>query len=331
MTAHFPDIDTLRSALTLATRAPSVHNTQPWRWKLGDQSLNIYADPDRQLRRTDPDRRDLLVSCGASLHHAVVGLAALGWGAKVLRFPNSAEPEHLAAVEVCRQEPGETDIRLAAAIPQRRTDRRYYGQWPVPFVDIALIGVRAARMGVLMRHVEMSINMRAIVARSVSEHLRDAQYLQELTTWSGRYASDAGVPARSAPASDPQAVLPGRVFAGAVLKQSVPAATGDGAVLLALATGTDSDQDRLRAGEATSLALLTSTSLGLASCPVTEPLEIAPTREAIRDEVFDGADYPQMMLRVGWAPIGADPLPSTPRRPLTEVVSMLDGSALPGL
>jgi nitroreductase len=102
----------------------------------------------------------------------------------------------------------------------------------------------------------------------------------------------------------------------------------DHAVLVALGTSADGDVDRLRAGEATSMALLTSTSLGLSSCPVTEPLEVAETREAIRSEVFGGTDYPQMMLRIGWAPVGADPLPSTPRRPLNEVISTLDGVVL---
>ena len=96
--------------------------------------------------------------------------------------------------------------------------------------------------------------------------------------------------------------------------------------LLSLALGTkdDSALARLRAGEATSLVLLTATALGLASCPVTEPLEIAETREAVKTDVFGVSGFPQMLLRVGWAPVNADPLPSTPRRPLSDVVDWLD-------
>ena len=77
---------------------------------------------------------------------------------------------------------------------------------------------------------------------------------------------------------------------------------------------------RLRAGEATSVVLLTATAMGLASCPITEPLEIGETREAIRADVFGDSGYPQMLLRVGWAPINADPLPATPRRDLGDFV-----------
>ena len=72
--------------------------------------------------------------------------------------------------------------------------------------------------------------------------------------------------------------------------------------------------------------LLTATALGLASCPITEPLEIAKTREDVRADIFDHKEYPQMLLRVGWAPVNADPLPSTPRWPLANIAKRLDGS-----
>jgi nitroreductase len=85
---------------------------------------------------------------------------------------------------------------------------------------------------------------------------------------------------------------------------------------------------QLRAGEATSLVLLTATALGLASCPITEPLEIAETRAAVGADVFGAEGHVQMLLRIGWAPVNADPLPSTSRHSLSEVVARLDGSPL---
>ena len=104
-------------------------------------------------------------------------------------------------------------------------------------------------------------------------------------------------------------------------------AADDNAVALALlGTRDDDDLTRLRAGEATSLVLLAATALGLASRPITEPLEIPETRKAVRAEIFELNEFPQMLLRVGWAP-NADPLPSTPRWPLADVVTRLDGSA----
>lgn len=325
LAVRFPDSETVRAALALAIRAPSVHNSQPWHWKIGAESLHLYADRSRHLPVIDSDRRDMLISCGMALHHAVVGLAALGWRAKVHRIPDPANPDHLASLELVPQEPTSADIALAAAIPQRRTDRRHYSFWPVSLSDIATMGARVARMGIVMRRVEMSIDIRAIVEEAVRRHRNDPAYLAEIAEWTGRHASPVGIPERNIPESDPAARLPGRLFAGAGLSQPPHTpALQDRGVLLALGTAADDDVARLRAGEASSLLLLTATSCGLASCPVSEPLEVGETRDEVREEVFGGQQYPQMMFRVGWAAVGAEPLPSTPRLPLDAVVSTLE-------
>lgn len=321
MNARFPDAGTVRTALTLATRAPSVHNTQPWRWRVDATSLHLYSDASLQLSNTDPDGRDLILSCGATLNHCVIALAALGWQAKVVRLPNPADPSHLAAIGLLPLAADQLDIMLAAAIPRRRTDRRHYSFWPVPIGDIALMAARAARNGVTLRQVDATDKLNKIVAQSVWIHATNHDYLAELTAWSGRYASVAGVPARNTPASDPNAAIPSRVFAAPALAMPADSSPDDdNAVMLVLGTQTDDRLAWLRAGEATSVVLLTATAMGLASCPVTEPLEIAETREAVRCDVFDASGYPQMLLRAGWAPINADPLPSTPRRDLSDVV-----------
>lgn len=320
MNARFPDAATVRTALTLASRAPSVHNTQPWRWRVDAAGLHLHADTDRQLPNTDPDGRDLILSCGTALHHCVVAFAAVGWRSTVARLPDATERGHLATIELSPHPADFVDIALAAAIPRRRTDRRHYSSWPVPMGDIALMAARAARTGVTLCQVEDIDSLHEIVAQSVRDHLTQG-YLAELTEWSGRFFSVAGVPAHNAPLPDPQAKIPSRLFAGAALPMAPDSSSADdNAVVLALGTRRDDRLAQLRAGEATSAVLLTATSTGLASCPVTEPLETAETREAVRSDIFGDGHYPQMLLRVGWAPINADPLPATPRRDLDDFV-----------
>ena len=285
MDANFPDPEALRAVLTLATKAPSVNNSQPWRWRIGPDSLHLYADApaDADARhhvpRTDAERRDLLLSCGSALHHCTVGLAAMGWLASIDRLPDPADPDHLAAIEMVRRPPGELDVMLAAAIGRRRTDRRNYNSWPVPWGDIALMGARAARAGVMLRQIDLLPRRRDLVID----------------------------PGRNNPDSPPGE---------------------DNAVMVALGTENDDDLARLRAGEATSLVLLSATAMGLASCLVTDPLEVDETREAVRADTFGGSGHPQMLVRVGWAPVNADPLPATPRRSLPEVADWSNDGAI---
>ena len=219
MHTQFPDTETVREVLTLATRAPSIYNTQPWRWRVDSTSLHLYSDPGMQLPNTDPDGRDLMLSCGVALSHCVIAFAAMGWHAEVHRLPDPADPSHLAAIEMRPHTADHTDITLAAAIPRRRTDRRHYSSWPVHAGDIALMGARAARMGVMLRRVDALDKLNAIVVQAVRGHAADRDYLAELTMWSGRYGSRAGVPARNTPIPDRTAAIPGRVFAAPVLAQ----------------------------------------------------------------------------------------------------------------
>lgn len=331
MDTDFPDPETLRAVLTLATHAPSVHNSQPWHWVVGPDRLHLYADPARHLRQADPDRRDLLLSCGAALHHCTVALAAMGWRAVVERLPDPADRTLLATIEVARRPPEDLDVMLAAAITRRRTDRRTYSSWPVPWGDIALMGARAARAGVMLRQIDLLPRLHETIIESASRHAADPDYLAELSAWSGRYGSLAGVPARNTPEPDRAAAVPARVFAGPALRQPPhTSAAEDRAVLIALGTEADDDLSRLRAGEATSLVLLSATAMGLATCPVTEPLEIPQTREAVRADVFGRTGYPQMLLRVGWAAVDAEPLPATPRRPLPDVAEGLRDGVIAG-
>ncbi len=329
MRPGLPDENTVRSAIALAIRAPSVHNSQPWRWRVGDSSIHLYADWSRHLTAIDPDGRDLVVSCGASLHHLRVALAALGWGTIVHRVPNPNEPEHLAAIEVFERRPDPDDIPLVSAIPRRRTDRRLYSSWPVPAALLDQLGEYALKEGAVARTAaDPGLRHRLVSAMAEADRLQrsNVDYQSELSLWSGRHAgSSEGVPAASTPfIYEGYGDVPMRHFGTPGLAQPKEAyADTDAGALLVLGTTTDDLTARLRAGEAASAVLLWATSFGFATCPLTQGLEVPSARDELRTAVFDNLLYPQMILRLGWAHINAEPLPATPRRPLTEIFDHL--------
>lgn len=323
MTATTVDPRTVRRALELAARAPSVHNTQPWRWRIGDGFVELLADEGRRLRATDQDGRDLMMSCGAALHHLRVALAAEGVDTTVRRLPDPAHRELLARVEL---HPGGgrnsgVDPEQASAITLRRTDRRRFDGWSVPDSIVAQFEQHAVAQGAILRPVteEMALHtLYAAIRAAAAEHDEDAVVEAELIAWTGLHGGDAGVPAANIPVPGRRSGgPPERRFAGAELAER-GAVSPDSATLLVIGTSSDDRLSQLRAGEAASAVLLQATLAGMSSSPLTEPLEISRTRAVLADEVLDGTLSPQMVIRVGWpSSAGAAP-PATPRRSLDD-------------
>ena len=323
------DERTVRAAITLASRAPSIHNTQPWICRLGDSSLHLYADPTRWLPATDANRRDLILSCGAMLHHLEVALASLGIDVKIHRLPNPADPDHLAALELRPGRLRDSAIDDAAAMMRRRTDRRPFGHFPIPEQQIDRLVRCASERGAVLRAIDADGNrelLGTLLQDAADIQDEDPAYQLELALWAGREISDDGVPNASLLGSTDRARNGSRNFPVGQIEIPIGAAP-DRATFLVLGTASDDRLSQLRAGEALSAVLLQATAMGLASCPLSQPLEVASTRLRLRDEVLDGTVSPQLVLRLGWAQWGT-PRPITPRRPVADFVDAMPPTRL---
>ena len=316
---------TVRTALELACRAPSVHNTQPWRWRLGDDTVALFADQRRRLWATDRDARDLILSCGAALHHLRVALAAAGVDSTVHRRPDPYQPYLLATLEL---RPGTgrnsgVDPEQAAAISLRRTDRRRFAGWTTPEGYLTQFAQLAAAQGATLRVVTNPTTLDILytaIRDAARAHDQDPVVEAELIAWTGLEGTDAGVPAANVPIPGKRSGgPPERRFAAADLVER-DAVTPDSATLLVIGTSSDDTLSQLRAGEAMSAVLLQATLDRMSSSPLTEPLEVAQTRAVVAKEVLGGTLSPQVIIRVGW-PSGASTVPPlTPRRPIDEQI-----------
>jgi hypothetical protein len=310
----------LVAAANEALLAPSIFNTQPWRWRISGNALELRPDWSRRLEAVDPNGESLLVSCGAALHHARISLAAAGWAVEVVRA--SDDRDVLARVAVIGPAaPVESAVVLREAIHRRRTDRRPFGDEPVAAEVLRAMVEAAATEGVRVHKVRVDqMPMLAIaVSLAASAEMGDPAYRGELMRWINRPEwSEDGVPATTAVAKVPRRI-PVREF---VLKpnEGLPVAPGGdrGAAYLILNGDGTSVGDWLRAGEALSAVLLTAVSRELAVAPLTDVLEVAHPRELVAG-LLDGHGVPYVLVRCGH-PIDPTPLASAPRRDPTEVI-----------
>lgn len=324
----------LEQAVTWALRAPSVHNTQPWRWRIQPGLVELHADWTRHLPWTDPDRRDLVLSCGAALHHLRVALAAQGLAARVQRFPVPERSGHLATVTAdtasAASAVDHNAARLFPAILRRRTERRRMSHRPVPINLIRHCVEQAQREGAeLLPITAAAMRERLLTAISRAAHEQQVVpgYSAELMIWTRRYAGSRDGVSQTNVAAPPPGLIeasPLRRFPLAALPQpprpTTKGVSDDAAELLVLLTPRDDELAWLRAGEATSAVLLSATLAGLATTPLSQPLELHTTRRELRHSVLRMSEYPQLIIRLGLPASQAGDLPETPRRDLRSVL-----------
>ncbi|SFE86366.1 Acg family FMN-binding oxidoreductase [Blastococcus tunisiensis] len=319
-----PCIRALEHAADLAVRAPSVHNTQPWRLGMHPDRMDLRVDRTRQLTALDPQGRAMFQSVGAALLTARVALAAEDWAVEVDRFPRHGDPDLVA---VLRPVTGRIDRELAAlapAVAERRTNRRRFAPGPVPEDVLRHLTSAAAAEDTTLVPV-VSEAQRQLVARLTrqADAVQNASpaYRAELRHWTTRAASSGeGVPGEVVPRSGgaPPDAVPIRDFdtggTGALPPRAASGAPGQTLVLLA--TRDDDPKAWLRSGEALQRVLLELTRLGWVAGPITQAIEVPVTRTQLRAALRWDA-HPQMLLRIG----RAEPTGRTPRRPRSDAVT----------
>ncbi|MGC9669762.1 Acg family FMN-binding oxidoreductase [Planosporangium sp. 12N6] len=207
--------DALTTAAEAALRAPSIFNTQPWRWRVGPDILELSADPDRQLPVTDPDHRLTTLSCGIALHHARTALAAEGRTDAVDRLPDPARPDLLSRIRITgHRAPTPADIRRYQATLIRHTDRRLFTDQPVSADALGRLRDAAEGQGAhlyLMRAEDIPA-LAAAVSRAQTVQSAELAYRSELAHWTREAeAGGSGVPADTATPPMPR-VVPVREF-----------------------------------------------------------------------------------------------------------------------
>jgi len=317
----------LRQAAIRGSLAPSVHNTQPWRWRLDRSSLELIADRSRQLRVLDPTGRQLLISCGCALFNARVSLAAAGVEPRVIRLPDPADQDLLARIEFgAPGGPVEEGLRtLNPVVELRQTNRRRFADDEVPPEVLERLAAAAAAEDselIVINSAEHRLATAVLSQQADREENADPAYRAELRAWtSDDPRRRDGVPASAVPHVDAGAGddIPIRDFDTRGTGW-LPTATRSSMhqCLLLLAVTEDSEPAWLRAGEALQRLWLEATRHGYAISLFTQVIEVPGTREELRS-TLGIKSHPVVLLRVGRAPATA----SSHRRRIEDVLEEL--------
>jgi nitroreductase len=308
--------------LATAARAPSVHNTQPWRFRAGEYAIELYADQRRKLR-VDPVGREMLISCGAALFGLRLAVRSLGHVPVVELLPDRARLRLLARVSLGAAEPMTgRERQLLAALPHRHTHRGPFAPGPLPAGLVAGLQHDALAEGATLVLIDRPLayqQLAGILSATGRRQDLDPLAREEVRRWSRGAADPArdGIPAHALP------VKAGRQ-AGRLAQRDFDLDRGLGlldaggpppAVTAVLLTRGDGRVDWLRAGQALHRLLAHAASNWVFASLHTQPLEAAAIRALIRDRLaLPGA--PQMLLQLGLAHTAH----ATARRPPDDLI-----------
>jgi Nitroreductase family len=309
----------LLDCLTAAAAAPSIHNTQPWRFDVHDEVVDVYADRLRRLDVLDPTGREMIISVGAAVLNLRVSVLAHGRLAIYQPLPDPHRPDLLARVSVGRPMAAPYCSRqLAWAISRRHTNRHPFSGAAIPDeVQTELVEAAQVEGGQLfIADPALRDSILSTVRTAHNRQRTDVDYLVELAAWTrpARGRRD-GVPAYAFAPPDPDERIPVRDFGLAYpARMAWPAVFEDDPTVAVLYTAGDNPAAWLSAGQSMQRVLLTATLRKVQATVMTQPLEIPELRALFDDSAL--GRVAQVILRLGYAPDA----PATPRRSVSDLL-----------
>ncbi len=316
----------IQAVIATAARAPSLHNTQPWRFRTSGDVIELHADPRRMLTQVDPVGREMLISCGAAVFGLRLGLRHFGYLPAVELWPDRGQarlvarawPDGHAAVTA-------EEAELFAAVPHRHTHRGPFTPGEVSPRLLAAMAADAAAEGSELRFIESSAlvdDLAELVDLAASEQQASAEIMAETRDWVRAAGSEArdGIPAHASRVISAQVAHRFRQRDFGVARSDVGTAPADAevggeppAVTAVLTTAADTAHDWLRAGQALNRLLLRAATRWVFASIQSQPLESPCYRAQVRD-LLTLPGQPQLLLQFGRANTAA----ATPRRPQTD-------------
>lgn len=304
--------------------APSTHNSQPWRFVLEGDAIDVFADPARALAASDRDRREMYLSVGCALETLLIAADYEGFGVRLTYFPVAADATYVCRVEILRhaEKRPNSAADLLHAVPHRHTSHRPFdAARPLTRHDLDWLARAVDGSDVALHFLDAAAHaeLAGLLLSAETTLFADRGYREELGNWIGEGA--LGTPwivSKLGQLAVTQLPLARRMAqAEAAWLKSAPQ-------VALLSTRDDRRLHQVRAGQAYVRIALMAQSRDIRNQPFSAPLELPGTRAALGALFGVGARAPQQVFRLGYAE--PEQL-RTARRPLGELMLRAPGRA----
>ncbi|MDH5654966.1 MAG: nitroreductase family protein [Spirochaetia bacterium] len=318
-------IEKLKFLVRYAILAPSGHNTQPWIFKISQDTIELHSDSTRCLPIVDPENRELIISCGCSLYFLKIAARKFGYHAHINEFPDPSSPDLLAIIKISQAEPAsEEELALFNAITRRHTNRNTFESRMISETTINRLISMTNQEDICLHIISDDIKRNAIVdliAMGDRMQASNKIFRRELSSWvhPNRSKHLDGMPCYAFDVSDFTSTLLPLVlryfdWGNSQAAKDRQLALGS-PVLAILSSKSDTKSSWLNTGQALASILLKAASEGISASFFNQPIELEELRVKVT-ELLDTDGFPQIVFRLGYGP----EVKPTPRRGLDEVL-----------
>lgn len=309
----------LRFLLRYAILAPSVRNTQPWRFAVEGNLVDLFADPGRGLPVADPDQRELYISLGCALENLLVAAEHFGFRHEVSYLPAPDDGRLAATVTFApggTRSPAREGIALEAILA-RHNDNSVYRPVAVP---PALCRCLQACQTEAEPRFDLTDDrlfhrwVERLTLEADRHEFADPEFRAEIAYWIGQGAlSSSGLTARLG------SLAVSRLDLGESVARQDHKIVESAALLGVISAASDTHLDHIRTGQLFERVWLTATTIGVSIHPMSQTMRRPQLRAAVAELLPTTGQIPQHLFRVGYSAREAPRY--TPRRPLGEALT----------
>lgn len=307
-------------------KAPSGHNTQPWKFSFGENKIYVHPDFSRALPVVDSDNHALYISLGCAVENMVIAASRYGYRAGVsLEEPEGGKP--FIEISLSADEAIPKD-ELVAYIDKRQSTRNEYEDKAVPDSDLESLKNSFDFEGInvlLLTGGEGRDRLEPLIIEGSNRQFQNKKFVEELVKWirfsnknarakaDGLWAKCLGLP--NIPRFMGKFVMKYLMSAKSEAKRwkkLIDATAG-----FALFTADRNDAAHwIRLGRAFQRFALTATKLTISHAHVNMPCEEVEVRQKLAEEFRLGSKHPLLLIRFGYS----EKMPYSLRRDFDEVV-----------
>jgi len=308
----------LKFLVRYALLAPSSHNTQPWNFRLGQDEISLFIDPNRWLKVADADRRELYISAGCALENLLIAAEHYGYGHQVHYCPEPGNDNLAAVIKLTPRQGRRSPFREPGqfmAITERHTNHKIYKERPISQADLEFLQYGCNQDGVwLFITADAALKRRVdeLIIRGDALLFANPAWREELGYWMGQ-----GVFGASWLMSKMTQLAVTYVNLGQGVAKKDSELLMSAPALALLASEKDDRPSQIRAGQIFERVCLRAQGLGIRVQPMSQILEVPELKQELAGLIPVQELIPQHAFRLGYA----EPEPEhTPRRPLEELL-----------